>query len=257
MTHSDALDQLAAAMSRAQSRMTLAKRDAENPFYGNTYADLAAVRAACLPALTAEGLSVLQFPRLAERPAGLYVALETVILHASGQWMADVLELPITKPDAQAVGSAISYGRRYALAAIAGVAAEGEDDDAERAIARPADGPDRPASVAAVNRRTGELLEPRDLVSPPLTIKTVKEEKTKSGAFRYIVQFSDGKSFSTLNARMRLEAETWAQKGTPVIRELEASGRYMNLKRIAPLDAPPAAVAPSHPLPPDDADIPF
>ena len=58
------------------------------------------------------------------------VELETLLIHASGQWVADTLAVPVNPGSAQAVGSAITYARRYALAAFVGVAPE--DDDAQR-----------------------------------------------------------------------------------------------------------------------------
>jgi hypothetical protein len=135
MTKSDAINELAAAMAKAQAVMTGAKKDAANPFFKSHYADLASVREACMPALTAHGLSVIQFPRLVSADqGGMVVEVETILAHSSGQFIADTLSVPVTKADAQGVGSAITYARRYALGAVAGVAAE--DDDGEGAVGR-------------------------------------------------------------------------------------------------------------------------
>jgi hypothetical protein len=135
MTKSDAINELAAAMAKAQAVMTGAKKDAANPFFKSHYADLASVREACMPALTAHGLSVIQFPRLVSaEQGGMVVEVETILAHSSGQFIADTLSVPVTKADAQGVGSAITYARRYALGAVAGVAAE--DDDGEGAVGR-------------------------------------------------------------------------------------------------------------------------
>ena len=57
--------------------------------------------------------------------------METTLLHSSGEWIASKLSIGLTKQDPQAIGSAISYARRYSLSAILGVSAE--DDDAEAA----------------------------------------------------------------------------------------------------------------------------
>src|SRR5690606_23626422 len=62
------------------------------------------------------------------------VELETRFMHTSGQWISDTLTVPVSKVDAQGVGSATTYARRYALAAFAGIAPE--DDDGEAAVGR-------------------------------------------------------------------------------------------------------------------------
>jgi hypothetical protein len=61
--------------------------------------------------------------------------VETILAHSSGEWVSSTLAVPLTKADAQGLGSAITYGRRYALAAIVGVCPA--DDDGEAAVARP------------------------------------------------------------------------------------------------------------------------
>jgi ERF superfamily len=140
---SDAINEIAAAMAKAQAKMTGARKDSENPFFKAKYADLASVREACLAAMNAEGLSVWQFPRRAVSADGqAVVEVETVVTHASGQFFRDTLAVPVAKADAQGIGSAISYARRYALAAIASVAPA--DDDGEAAIGRTAKPATRP-----------------------------------------------------------------------------------------------------------------
>jgi hypothetical protein len=61
------------------------------------------------------------------------VAVETMLLHTSGEWISSTLRLPATKQDAQGYGSAITYGRRYGLMSICGVPAD--DDDGQAAAA--------------------------------------------------------------------------------------------------------------------------
>ena len=76
------------------------------------------------------GLSVMQCPSFAD---GI-VSVETVVMHSSGEWMASTVSAPVSKQDAQGVGSAITYCRRYSLAAVAGIAQE--DDDANSAVGK-------------------------------------------------------------------------------------------------------------------------
>jgi len=133
-THSEQLNELGAALAKAQSQVKGAKKDAANPFFKSTYADLASVWDACRDALTSNGLSVVQFPGFDNGMA----TLDTVLLHSSGQWMAGTAGAPLGKQDAQGVGSVLTYLRRYALAAVASVAPE--DDDGNAASPKPGRG---------------------------------------------------------------------------------------------------------------------
>jgi len=70
-------------------------------------------------------------------------------MHASGEWIRSALYVPVTKKDAQGFGSAITYGRRYSLAAIVGVASD-DDDDANDAVTPPVrKAPEPPKAVSA------------------------------------------------------------------------------------------------------------
>jgi len=130
MTRSEQIDELAAALAKAQAAITGAKKDSENPHFRSAYADLSSVWQACRGPLTSNGLSVVQSPRLVHAGDEHWlVEVETLLLHSSGQWLSDVLAVPVTTPTAQGVGSAITYAKRYALSAFVGVAPEGEDDD--------------------------------------------------------------------------------------------------------------------------------
>lgn len=131
MNTSETINELAAALSKAQAEMQGAKKDSTNPHFKSAYADLASVWEACRAALTKHGLSVLQSPRAtSNNGAGWSVEVETRLLHSSGQWMADTLTVPVGKADAQGVGSAVTYARRYALAAFVGVAPDDDDGNA-------------------------------------------------------------------------------------------------------------------------------
>ena len=129
---SEDIGELAKALAQVQGDIGAAKKDADNPFFKSKYADLPAVWDACREVLSKNGLAVSQLNTPA---ADGLLAVRTVLLHSSGQWLASVIELPAKKADPQAYGSAITYARRYALACIVGVVAD-EDDDAERAMVR-------------------------------------------------------------------------------------------------------------------------
>lgn len=128
---SSSIVELAAALVKAQAAMEGAKKENKAIVTGTTartYADLASVWEAVRKPLTDNGLGIVQWPRT----AGNGVEIETTLLHTSGQFMSDVLWVPANKMDAQGLGSAITYGRRYALMAVTGIAPV--DDDGEDAV---------------------------------------------------------------------------------------------------------------------------
>ncbi len=129
MQKSEDISKLAAALAKAQPTLKTAKMDANNPFFKSKYADLGSVWDACRPTLESFGFSVSQLPDHA--PDGT-PALTTMLIHESGQWIAATYPLIVQKGDPQSFGSAITYARRYGLAAVLGIIAD-EDDDGNAA----------------------------------------------------------------------------------------------------------------------------
>lgn len=128
MKTSEQINEIAAALSKAQAEMTGAKRSSKNPFFKSSYSDLAAVCEAISQPFADNGLSYIQSPEFSEQ----HIQVATRIMHSSGQWIEGVVTLPPTKNDAQGYGSAITYGRRYGLQAMAGVPSV--DDDGQAAV---------------------------------------------------------------------------------------------------------------------------
>jgi hypothetical protein len=134
VTQSEQINELVAALARAQLEYVPVHKDSENPYFNSQYADLATVIKATQPALAKYGLVVTQWPinDVQVQEAGVISELA----HSSGQWKRMELMLPAvgqakaggTKYDAQTVGTAITYARRYSYQAIVGVAAELDDD---------------------------------------------------------------------------------------------------------------------------------
>lgn len=122
---------LATALADAQGKMRNAAKDSTNPHFKSRYADLASVWEACREALSGNGLAVVQ--TVAAR--GTEVMVATALLHKSGEWVRDTLTLTAQQNTPQAIGSCITYGRRFSLAAIAGIAPD-EDDDGNAATHR-------------------------------------------------------------------------------------------------------------------------
>lgn len=124
---------IAAALAAAQGAMDRARKGASNLHFKSRYADLSDVMDACMAALSANGIAVVQ-PVLRD---GDRLFVETRLIHGpSGETLSDGgMPLLVSKNDMQGLGSAITYARRYGLMCMAGVAA---DDDDGNAASRPA-----------------------------------------------------------------------------------------------------------------------
>lgn len=155
--HSPTLGALAKALAAAQSEMEHAPKAKRNPHTGSWYADLATVLETAKGPLAKNGLSVVQ----TTEPHGLEaVCVVTWLLHESNEWICGRLVLPciglrkkdgtVLPVDAQTFGSALTYARRYAYAAIIGLAPI--DDDGNAASAQRYDAPKgaaKPPTVAS------------------------------------------------------------------------------------------------------------
>ena len=131
MERSESLVEFTKALSKFQGEITSVKKTSVNPFFKSKYADLDAIWDVCRKPLSSNGLALVQIP--VELEGNLY--LETLLIHTSGEYIKGYLALNPKATDPQAVGSAITYARRYAMSAMLGVSAD-EDDDAEKATAR-------------------------------------------------------------------------------------------------------------------------
>jgi hypothetical protein len=130
MNTSQTITKIAAALVQAQSEMGNATKDAINPFFKKTYADLNAIREAVLPVLNRNGICAIQ-PTIVIDGCDF---VETILLHNSGEFISSLTRIVVDKVnDAQRHGSGLSYARRYALQSIVNIGAE--DDDANKAVA--------------------------------------------------------------------------------------------------------------------------
>ncbi len=143
---SESIAKLAEALSKAQGEIRNASKDALNPHFNRSYADLANVWDACREPLSKHGLAVVQIPGFS---AGMATVL-TVLMHTSGEWIEGELGLVPVKPDPQGVGSALTYARRYSLSAFAGIAPE--DDDGNAASGK--DAKDKPKAENKTSQST-------------------------------------------------------------------------------------------------------
>ncbi len=162
---SEQVQELFSALSAAQKVMAGATKDATNPHFGNKYADLASVWDACRAPLADNGLSVFQ-PVTAE---GARVTVTTLLAHKSGQWIASDLTMTSDKLTPQGIGSCITYGRRYGLSAMVGIAPE--DDDGNLA--------------SGGSKQAQQDVAQRKLANKP----KVEQESTTSADFKMLSEF--------------------------------------------------------------------
>jgi hypothetical protein len=126
METSEQINELIDALSKAQGSIVGAVKDSSNPFFKSSYADLASVIDADRVPLTENSLAIVQ----TVSTDNLGVHITTMLAHKSGQWIRDTLTLTPKDSSPQAVGSCITYGRRYGRAAIVGVAQIDDDGNA-------------------------------------------------------------------------------------------------------------------------------
>lgn len=145
VTESATLGKLFEALAKTQAEMVSATKDGKNPHFKSSYATQASVNAAARVAHL-NGLCIVH--RIMPLTEQGEVRLRSMLGHSSGEWMESETVVPVSKKDAQGVGSAITYAKRYATMALLNMASD--DDDGEAAVGRT-------AAPAAVNGLPLEL----------------------------------------------------------------------------------------------------
>jgi len=185
------ISKLATALAKAQSEIEDATKDSTNPHFKSKYADLASVRSSIRKPLADNGLAYVQLVRTAERG----VEVETILIHGeSGQVIGDTLLIPLQQMTPQTVGSGISYGRRYSLMSIIGIAAD--DDDGEAATRSNGNAPPQRKSSAKA-KRDGDWDE----------FKAALYEKESAASVEFLARHYREKVYPTWNEDWRREAD--------------------------------------------------
>ena len=118
------------ALAKMQGALDNATKSSDNPYFKSKYADLATCLQTAKKPMADNGLSISQHCTF----DGQFVQCVTILGHSSGQMMISTLMIPVTKEDAQGIGSSITYARRYALSSIIGLTQK--DDDGEGSVGR-------------------------------------------------------------------------------------------------------------------------
>lgn len=128
--NSDSVDQIMPAFIAAQKKFTSLNADTENPEFDSDYTNLATLLDTVRPIANEHDMAIVQGSSTVYRNARhAETTIESRFWHSSGQWIATNVTLSSSNPSAQAVGSLITYGKRYGLQALTGIAKKSEDDD--------------------------------------------------------------------------------------------------------------------------------
>jgi len=125
---SESLNEIFAALAKAQSEMGIAGHNTANPHFKSKFADLTELVRVSRPSLSKNGLSVIH-QVLPDSQGDHY--MHALLCHASGQFIETRIRLSPDKSDIQSLGKYITYLKRYTYAAIVGVVTSDEDDDGE------------------------------------------------------------------------------------------------------------------------------
>jgi hypothetical protein len=159
------------ALARVFAKVDRASKDAKNPHLNSKYATLAAVDAACREALIAEHFAWPQVVTTRRTEHGLEVVVSTTLRRKGLGLLSGELPMPMGgKASAQEIGSAITYGRRYALSALLGVCTE---DDDGHAASQPKD-------------RKGAKGKPTDATEPEPDRLWMAYEQARAKAARHL-----------------------------------------------------------------------
>lgn len=142
MIQSQSIGAIATALAAASAEIKAVGKDRTNPHFKNKYATLDAIVDSVRPVLAKHGLAVMQ--DASDTQAGAdgkptAFTVETMLVHKSGEWIANRVTMPVAQSTPQGVGSALTYGRRYGLSALLSLATD-EDDDGNAGSQQPARG---------------------------------------------------------------------------------------------------------------------
>jgi len=149
MQSSESIKNIAAALCKLQGEIIDAPSNAKG--HNHEYADLNAMLKIARPLLAKNGLALSQLIGTAED----MVTVESVLMHESGEYISSTISVPSGASGKmmnalQAIGSSVSYARRYALAALLNFTKNGDDDDGQSVNAvKYMPQPNKPISLTA------------------------------------------------------------------------------------------------------------
>lgn len=137
MKTSDSIKEIALALCNFNKTVGAITKSSENPFFKSSYADLSSIIMHITPHLNNNGLVIIQTGSEVDENSVAWqkcTKVTTRLIHTSGEWIEDSVLVPMGKVDAQGMGSAFTYGRRYGIQALLNLPAV--DDDGEASMPR-------------------------------------------------------------------------------------------------------------------------
>jgi hypothetical protein len=213
--------EIAKALLTAQKKFGPLFKKSDNPYFSSRYADLSEVIDTVSPALEEAEIVLIQG---VSSDANM-VHVETMLMHApSCEWVKTVLTLVPVKADPQGFGSAITYGRRYGLQAICGIAAQDDDgNDASRTAPQK-------SSASQLPQRPGETIQ--GMVSTAYSHPAKNKDGTLTGGTLYGGKIG---SIGVWTKDETLGKELESFKGSEVIAQVVKTQNSYQLRNIQPL----------------------
>ena len=181
MKTSENITEIASALAKAQELINPAAYDAANPHFRSRYATLASVMQSCRAALSKNQIAVVQGTTVSDKN----VTVTTMLIHSSGQFISDDIMIPVVQNTAQAIGSALTYGRRYGLSALVGIVSD-EDDDANEAMPIPST--ENQKEVKFTPQKSNQTSSNNAPQTAKTEVKVVKQPKEVSKRIQKIKQ---------------------------------------------------------------------
>lgn len=206
---SESIKELAAALAKTQSKIFGAAKSETNPFFKSNYADLASVWEAIRQPMTDNGISVSQLTDTENE----HTYVTTILMHSSGEWLASTLRVANQKNDAQSIGSAITYARRYSLASM--LCVPQIDDDGEATMHREDPKPSKKDANELLRTIEKKANANKPIVTPQNVVSTIVAavEKKPAGsdyAQKAIAKIAECKTQTELNAIIdKVKKITW------------------------------------------------
>lgn len=167
---------LISALKAVQSELKPILKNAENPHFRSSYVDLAGASEVILPLLSKHGLCVTQMGELHDTR----FVIATRLMHESGDMIESRWPVISEKQTAQALGSAVTYARRYSLMAIVGASSTDDDDGSAATNLQPTKQPEAPR-YAPPTTKTPDIVEKPliDQISDLARVKNVTNMQLK------------------------------------------------------------------------------
>lgn len=190
MKTSESISEIAKGLNEVRKNIKQPEKSANNPFFKSKYVMLEGVVDAIDKALP-KGFAYTQ----EVTSDGNQISVSTILLHESGQYIQfDPLNVPVTKNDAQAFGSAETYARRYTLSAVFGVTSDVDDDGNSATKSAPKEAPHKRRGASKKSSKPMASQEDKDTLKDkiaalskemamepkPLTVASMKNAKVTS-----------------------------------------------------------------------------